>query len=140
MLFVYADTPEADEAAVYRRRTLTRGADQQLIQCVRVGLSKGETRRKFFNQQPVEAAAGTLRLARRGDQIYYLFAENDSRQFRLLGQEPFSTGDLQLEGVRIVTRFLAMRAKPALSGSDWRFEPSSSPARQCRNGALWRRS
>ena len=104
MLFVYADNPDADEGAVYRRRTLTRGADQQLIQCVRVGIVNGQVRRKFFNQLPVEAAAGTLRLARRGDQLYYLFAENDSRQFRLLGQEPFPTNDLQLEGVRFITQ------------------------------------
>jgi hypothetical protein len=137
MLFVHADNPNADEGAVYRRRSLTRGADQQLIQCVRVGIANGQVRRKFFNQLPVEAAAGTLRLARRGDQLYYLFAENDSKQFRLLGHEPFPTSDLQLEGVRIVTQIFGNVGvtRAIWKSLDIRAEKLAGPAMQDR-GAL----
>jgi hypothetical protein len=132
MLFVYADNLDADEGAVYRRRTLTRGVDQQLVQCVRVGAVNGQVRRKFFHQIPVEAAAGTLRLARRGDQLYYLFAENDSQQFRLLGQESFPTDDLQLEGVRFITQIYgdAGVTRAVWKSLDIRAEKLSGPATQ----------
>jgi hypothetical protein len=137
MLFLHADSPDADEAAVYRRRSLTRGVDQQLIHCVRVGTVNGQVRRKFFNQLPVEAAAGTLRLARRGDQLYYLFAENDSRQFRLLGREPFPANDLQLEGVRIIAQIYgdAGLTRVVWKSLDIRAQRLAGPAMQDR-GAL----
>jgi hypothetical protein len=59
-------------------------------------------RRNYFASQTVEANAGRLRLARRKDRMYYLFAENDSDQFRIIGESSYPTSDLQLEGVRLV--------------------------------------
>ncbi len=40
--------------------------------------------------QESEALRGRLRLARRGTVVYYLYAENDSPTFRLIGTEPVS--------------------------------------------------
>ncbi|MCA9057326.1 MAG: DUF1583 domain-containing protein, partial [Planctomycetaceae bacterium] len=42
---------------------------------------------------PFEATTGTLRIARRGSEIYYLFAEGDSLNFHLVGQKTASDAD-----------------------------------------------
>jgi hypothetical protein len=47
----------------------------------------GGVRRDRFPPLTTEATAGRLRLARRGNTVYYLFAENDSPIFRLLGTQ-----------------------------------------------------
>jgi hypothetical protein len=104
MLLAVADNPAADEGAVIRQRTLFRGSDREVVQCVRVTQLTGQQRRQYFALQPMEAVAGRLRLARRGDRIYYLFAENDSQQFRLLGDESFPRDNLALEGLRLVAQ------------------------------------
>lgn len=48
-----------------------------------------------------EATAGKLRLARRGDTVYYLFAENDSPSFRLIGTQEVTKDEAGR--VRLVT-------------------------------------
>lgn len=98
-LSVAADT--GDECLLMRRR-IWRIRDQQIVQCQRVRYEDEEARRRFFDHQTVEAMSGTLRLARRGGTVYYLFAENDSQQFRLIGEESFPTADLPLQGVRLI--------------------------------------
>lgn len=49
----------------------------------------GEFRRSYSNLS-TEALAGTLRIARRADEISVMFAENDSDQFRVIGARTFS--------------------------------------------------
>jgi hypothetical protein len=138
MLIVVADNPDADEAALYRRRNLTRIGDLQNTHCVRVRRINGQERREFFAQGVVEAAGGTLRLARRGDQLYYLFAENDSRQFRLLGQESFPADDLQMDGVRLAAQ---IHGEGGSTSAVWktldiRAEKLAGPAIQDRDAIL----
>lgn len=103
-LLALADSETADECMLVRRHTLLQGSDDQVIQCARVWRPDGQERRHYFARQPVEARGGTLRLARRGERVYYLFAENDSRQFRMIGEESFPADDLQLEGVRLIAQ------------------------------------
>lgn len=74
--------------------------NEQSIQCMKMEIIDGSDRRHYFARQPVDADAGRLRISRRDDRVYYLFAENDSQQFRLLGEESFSTEDLQELGIR----------------------------------------
>lgn len=59
------------------------------------------TRRIAFEYETCEATAGTLRLARRGNQLYYLLAEEKSEYFRVIGvrevcTEPIMDGGIQL--------------------------------------------
>ena len=46
-----------------------------------------------------EALRGRIRLARRGQRVYYLFAENDSDHFFLFGSEPSSNNDTAIDGI-----------------------------------------
>ncbi len=46
-----------------------------------------------------EALRGRIRLARRGQRVYYLFAENDSDHFFLFGSEPSSDADTAIHGI-----------------------------------------
>lgn len=103
-LLAIADNETADECSIIRRHTLVQGSDDHVVQCARVFRPDGTERRHYFARQAVEARAGTLRLARRGERVYYLFAENDSEQFRLIGEETCPAVDLQLQGVRLINQ------------------------------------
>jgi hypothetical protein len=46
-----------------------------------------------------EALRGRIRLARRGQRVFYLFAENDSDHFFLFGSEPSSAADTAIDGI-----------------------------------------
>jgi hypothetical protein len=49
-----------------------------------------------------ESASGRLRIARRGREIYTLYAEEDSTAFRLVGQETATDSEVAGEGVQLV--------------------------------------
>lgn len=61
-------------------------------------------RNQFTVAEPFEAESGRLRLARRGDMVYFLIAENDSPNFRLLRTERIAADDLVFEGLRFMTQ------------------------------------
>jgi len=46
-----------------------------------------------------EALCGRIRLARRGQRVFYLFAENDSDHFFLFGSESSSSADTAIDGI-----------------------------------------
>ncbi len=48
-----------------------------------------------------ESDAGRLRIARRGNRVYYLAAESDSPNFRLLGESEALTGPLARQGIQL---------------------------------------
>jgi Tol biopolymer transport system component len=50
-----------------------------------------------------EAAAGRMRMARRGTTLYYLFAENDSSEFRVLETEKISDSSSVADGLHFHT-------------------------------------
>lgn len=59
----------------------------------------GEARRSNIGYKPVESDSGTLRVARRGNRLYTLFAEGDSTNFRITGESEFPTDDILPSGV-----------------------------------------
>jgi len=86
------------------RAMIQRGEDRQngqIIQCAKVQTIRGAVRRHYFAHQPYDTTAGRLRLSRRGEKVYYLTAENDSKQFRMIGEEDFTDADLKLSGIRM---------------------------------------
>ena len=52
-----------------------------------------------FNFESCESTSGRLRLARRGNTIYYLFAEGDSTMFRIIGEQAGSAAKTVLDGI-----------------------------------------
>jgi len=48
------------------------------------------------------STSGRLRLARRDETVYFLYAENDSSQFQLVGQEPVSEDSTTDQGIRLL--------------------------------------
>ena len=59
------------------------------------------SRKNFGGRRVSHADSGRFRAARRGDQIYFLFAEGDSPSYRLLGAETASTADTNAYGLRL---------------------------------------
>lgn len=94
----------ADEAVTqtnYRRRHngYDQREDQQLAYADVVSYLKGEPRRSNIGYKPAESKSGTLRVARRGNRLYTLYAEGDSPSFRITGESDFPEDDVQLGGI-----------------------------------------
>lgn len=75
---------------------------------------------------PLAAAAGKLKIVRKGPVIYYLFADHDSDDYRLLSERPFSDADAvrthfyarafsKESGVDVVLEKLSIRAEAFVS-------------------------
>jgi len=97
MLNVAASNNANDIGSLQRKRD--RQGDQ-VTQCLYMQTIADSERRHYFNHRGVEATSGRLRLSRRGDQLFYQFAENDSDQFRIVGRADFSTADLTGPAIR----------------------------------------
>jgi len=124
-LHAFLDSAKSNECLIYRRHLQHRLVPQPIIQASYVTREVGGARRDRFNHEVVEAKSGRLRLARRGETVYYLFAEGDSPNFRLFGSRTATKDDLRSvrltvqthgEGLtKVVWKSLTIRAEK-LSG------------------------
>ena len=107
MLQVVLDDATSSECNVRRRHNRYAGrTDHKHLAYADVVLRNAEgDRRGSIGDFPMESAAGTLRIARRGGKIYTLFAEGDSSQFRITGWSEFPMADVRIGGfcLRAVT-------------------------------------
>ena len=105
VLLSVAMNDEAQTRAYLNRRHVRQANrdDAQLLEGSFTRLVKNQTRRSVFDVVTCEAQAGTLRLARRGNKLYFLVAEKDSSQYRLIGKETLSDADLLYGGIRMHT-------------------------------------
>ncbi|MEO8497392.1 MAG: DUF1583 domain-containing protein, partial [Planctomycetota bacterium] len=94
LLQVYMDSDKSSEALIYRRLVWLKAEPQPIVQASFVAREVVGARRVYLPSQVVEAPGGRLRLSRRGDTFYFLFAENDSPNFRLLGSQAITTADV----------------------------------------------
>ena len=94
---VVAGNDASDHSSIIRADNRS---DDQIVQCLKMQTIKGSDRRHYFESQPMEANAGRLRFSRRDDVIYYLIAENDSKQFRIIGKKDYVTDDLPDSGIQ----------------------------------------
>ena len=74
--------------------------DTQVFQCTLAKIIDGERRTEYFATEPIHASAGRLRLSRRGEEIIFQFAENDSEQFQTIGRRPFTKVALNQGSIR----------------------------------------
>lgn len=64
----------------------------------------GETHRDWFGTISMESTAGRLRMARRGEVVYFLYAEGDSESFRLLDSRVMTDADVASDSVRLLVQ------------------------------------
>jgi hypothetical protein len=74
---------------------------QRLVYADTAAFSEDGDRRSNFGYEPAANDQGTLRLARRRDVLYALFAEGDSSSYRIVGKRNISTADIQVGGVAV---------------------------------------
>lgn len=67
-----------------------------------------------------EATSGTLRLARRGDQLYCLIAEGDSEMCRLIHTETVATEPTIFDGVRLMAATYSIVPGDATTAVTWK--------------------
>jgi hypothetical protein len=98
-------TLDDDTATTFRlyRKEVCHATDRshQLVQAAVFKTQKGHTGFDFPKSPPQESKAGRLRLIRRGQQMHYLYAENDSSQYRLIHSEPASAVDTATAGIKL---------------------------------------
>ncbi|MBI1314234.1 DUF1583 domain-containing protein [bacterium] len=74
---------------------------RQIMQSIFLRNTQEGPRLTFHDTTSEEATSGRLRLARRGEMVYCLFAEGDSSQFRIVTQGPLPNEGLLRDGVRL---------------------------------------
>ncbi|WP_166831232.1 DUF1583 domain-containing protein [Thalassoroseus pseudoceratinae] len=103
-LKVITDTASETSATVYRRLDW----DGHKVACARIE-RKADGRLHYQTDRADEfCSSGQLRLARRGDQLYSLYAEGDSPNFRIIDQVEFPTAPVRVRGLK----FLLQADKP----------------------------
>ncbi len=104
MLTALLDNDTNDEFFVTRRHKHGEQIIEDVVQCAVVRREAEGEKRDYFVTQIMEERSGCLRLARRGDNIYFLTSEGDSPNFRLRGTRTFSTAPIKLDGIRLVNQ------------------------------------
>lgn len=103
-----ASTP-IDDGAIFKR--MTRGDGSNVLECSLERWPEGTWQGEYFGEQPSETSAGRLRLSRRGDRAYFLFAENDSDIFRLVSTSEFSELAVPRYGLRCDMQMWGLHSK-----------------------------
>jgi Tol biopolymer transport system component len=62
-----------------------------------------DSRSYLSTRVPDESSSGRLRIARRGEQVYFLYAQQDSPRFRLLRQQRISDADVDENAIQLLT-------------------------------------
>lgn len=95
--------PETTHGSIYRGRiTKADVPDRQIMQAETVRIRANENVHRWLGTTAEESTSGTLRLARRGDTLYFLLAEHDSPHFRLCYVEPFPSVPTLPQGIWLV--------------------------------------
>jgi hypothetical protein len=97
------DDERRTECRVYRKHYhFADGRIEQLAQAAVFQRRAGQTDYKFPASPAEESTSGQLRLSRRGSQLYFLYAEDDSPEFRLIHSHEVGTAPTRIAGVRLV--------------------------------------
>jgi hypothetical protein len=102
-LLTVLDDERRIECRVYRKHyVFSGGRSEQLAQAAVFQRRGDETEYNFPASPAEESTSGRMRLARRGSQLYFLYAEDDSREFRLIHSQEVGTAPTRTAGVRLV--------------------------------------
>jgi len=95
---------KANECLITRRQLRHRVIRQPIVQPSYVTREQAGARRARFKVVTTEATSGRLRLARRGETVYFLFAESDSPNFQLLATEAATKDNILSGNLRMLTQ------------------------------------
>mgnify|MGYP003662904450 CR=1 FL=1 len=102
-IYVALEDKNRTECRVFRTRSITSSkSDEQLAQAAVFSGPDDKRGYDFVASPAEEATAGRLRLARRGDQLQFLLAEDDSRFFRLLATHSVPVSSSRNFGIRLM--------------------------------------
>jgi hypothetical protein len=93
-LHVLLNDAGLSECLVFRRDFWHPTEPKPIVQAAYNTRKVGGVRRDKLPDETSEATAGRLRLSRRGETVYYLFAEHDSPHFRLIATQATTTDDV----------------------------------------------
>lgn len=93
VVFLVVRFSDAQQQHARAQRGRARHQQRQLFHAARLTLNPDGSRSFHADTVTCEANSGRLRLARRGDEIYFLFAEGDSANFRLAGIHKVTDAD-----------------------------------------------
>lgn len=99
-LMTFLDNLTQDSSALYRRGGDNGG--QQRIHFAHKAVQEDGNIKYSGQGLMEESLSGQLRLARRGDMVYGLYAEHDSPNFRFLFQQQVPPDDVAPQGLRLV--------------------------------------
>ena len=102
----FSDEAQTLAKLSHRHLRATGRDDNQRLQGWFGQTTEGETLASQSSFMVCDAEAGTLRMSRRREKVYFLIAENDSSYFRLVGEETLTNADLQPAGIEMMTRVL----------------------------------
>ncbi|HSG68775.1 MAG TPA: DUF1583 domain-containing protein, partial [Planctomycetaceae bacterium] len=109
---------EREQRSVYRGLVLHAPAPKrQLTESIVLQSVNQKPQMTYEGVTSQEARSGRLRIARRGETVYSLFAEGDSPHFQLVSKGPFAPERLRLDGVRLST---ATQAKSGETSVIWK--------------------
>ncbi len=116
ILTALLDDESQSQCSLLRRTVRRKGRDDdRLVQGMLLQTAHGQDRRTYFGSTTFEAESGTLRLARRGKEMYFLIAEGDSSYFHLIAKETLSDADVRPDGIHIQSHIYG----PGASSVTW---------------------
>ncbi len=87
----------------FRRTNPEKNSDKDVVEVMMVHTREGRSSTEFRNGGSAESDAGVLRVARRGETMYFMLAEHDSPFFRVLAELPCSRAPTLAAGIRLLT-------------------------------------
>jgi hypothetical protein len=100
------DDARSTESSLFRQTRLDEQNElEHTLHVMSSERREGEERTYYIPyRQAGEATSGRLRIARRGDRMYYLISEGDSPVFHLLAEEPTAPDATRPFGIRLMTQ------------------------------------
>lgn len=99
LLVTFADSRSTECNLVRAHNSLSGNRDEHRVQTTVSEARKDGVQQLFWGALAEEATSGRMRVARSGSQVYLLFAENDSTEFRLLHEEHVGPEDASMRVV-----------------------------------------
>ena len=93
-----------DSVVLYRRLKFVRGREDNSLVPVSILPEVDGARRSWLSVQTDESQSGVLRISRRGREVYCLFAEGDSVNFRAVAKITLTDADIAENGVQLVAK------------------------------------